>query len=139
MDSQKTLPEMINIALRTSTEADDKKENTNTSFEWVNSCGDNVKDYLKGINYWKHGKYMSIMLLIVFIHYISVSLYYKNCIVTFYNMFMPVSPVCHYLLEVINLCSSFLEKIVYFIGGYLILTITNVFGNIKDILTYEKP
>ena len=86
-------------------------------------------------------KYISIVIALLLIHYITVYLYSSHCVINiynYYNIIFSVSPMCSYLLQIITICTEFMNKIWYIIFGFLILNIGNLFNKFNVFSEYEK-
>jgi len=77
--------------------------------------------------------YVIIVISLLIFHYLSTLVYYKYCVITYYNFYnivFSVSPLCSYSLDIITLCQNTFIKIWYIFGGFIIIKITELFGRI---------
>lgn len=84
---------------------------------------------------------VAFILALCIVHYIVTLLYKDYCIITpysFYNIVFSVSPMCSYLLDIINICNGSLTKLWYIFGGYIIIKLTTVFGKLNVFSNYSR-
>lgn len=85
-------------------------------------------------------KTMGVGVSIVLIHYLLTHIYHQKCTMSFYNMFVPLSPLCQYTLDFMVLCNQFMTKMVYLAGGYLFYTMNDIFAFIHRFTpNLKKP
>jgi hypothetical protein len=85
--------------------------------------------------------YVGIVFLLLIVHYLSTMTYCKYCVVTYHNYFnivFSVSPLCSYLLDIITICHSSLNKMWYIVGGFVIMKISGIFSRINVFSNYSK-
>jgi len=73
--------------------------------------------------------YLIMLLLLLFFHFTSVFIYSGYCVVNSYNFFniaVSISPICSYLLDIITICHTTINKMWYIFGGFVIANITGL-------------
>lgn len=83
-----------------------------------------------GVYVSPYSKTILSMTLLFLVHYFSTFLYYSKCIYTPWNFIFPVTPICSYSLDVINLSRKVIDQMYYAIGGYVILKLKTLVSGI---------
>lgn len=125
------------------TTCDHKTDGSTSSFPNSTRASDICKNYKSKVI--EHGQtifpYVSIVFILLIVHIISVNLYKDYCVINYYNFYnvvFSVSPMCSYLLDIINICNGSLNKMGYIFGGFIIMKITNIFSKFNVFSSYSK-
>jgi hypothetical protein len=67
--------------------------------------------------------------IFVMLHYGSYWVYGQLCVFRFnpINLFIMPSPVCTYLLEIVNLCQTIIKNSYLLFGGYMLAQVKTIF------------
>jgi Zn-dependent membrane protease YugP len=79
----------------------------------------------------KYFSYSMIVMSVIATHNVTTYIYYSHCTMTFNNFFLPISPVCSYLLYSIRICSDIIIKMFYALVCFVILHATTLFNRLN--------
>lgn len=113
----------------------------NTEPNWLEKCSQNrhsqrIFDFGKEVC-----PYIGFVMGLLIVHYFVVVMYCNYCVVTYYNLYnvvFSVSPMCSYLLDIINICNGSLTKMWYIVGGFIVIKLSTTFGKLNLFANYSR-
>lgn len=82
-----------------------------------------------------------IFLMLFGVHIVSTFCYNQYCTISFTNwsnLFMMMTPMCSYLLQIIVFCHNVITQLPFIIGGYIIVKMSSIFSIFSAFDQYKK-